>query len=119
MNWYLVKLVFKINNQLLKSSSEFDEQYRMIEAKHEAEAIAKAKIVGVKNEFSTENVDGVSVSWNFIDVAYIKKLEAFTDGMELFSTTHTAEHAKEYIDFVHHQAEMMFKSLTSHAVMVD
>ena len=119
MNWYLVKLVFKIDNQLGKTSSEFDEQFRMVEAMHEEEAIAKAKIVGVKNEFTTENAEGVTVSWIFIDVAYVKKLEAFTDGMELFSTTHTSENAKEYINFVHHQAETMYKRVTPHAVMVD
>ena len=119
MNWYLVKLVFKIENQTGKSSSEFDEQFRLVEAMHEEEAIAKAKIVCVKNEFATENSEGVTVSWIFIDVAYLRKLETFSDGMELFCTTYTAEHAKEYIQFVHHQAETMYKRVTPHAVMVD
>lgn len=119
MNWYLVKLVFKIANQKETLTVEFDEQYRMVQASNEEEALAKGKILGVKNEFTTENAEGNAVSWIFIDIAYIKKIEAITDGVELFSSTFTAEHPEEHIRFVHHQAEVTYKRITPHAVMVD
>lgn len=119
MNWYLVKLVFKIDNAQQTAPADFDEQYRLIEARNEEEAFAKSKIIGVKNEQSFENAEGVLIRWQFIDTAYIKKIDPLSDGVELFSTTHTSEHAREYEEYVHHQAEVTFSRMSPHAVAID
>lgn len=119
MKWFLVKLVFKIEQDANLPGAEFDEQYRLIEARNEEEAFVKSKIIGVKNEQTFENADGKVIHWQFIDTAFIRKIEPFTDGIELFSTTHSAEHARQYENFIHHQAEATYQRVTPQAITTD
>ncbi len=119
MNWYIVKIVFNIAHQNNKPSNEFDEQFRLIEAHNEEEAFLKARFIGVKNENSFENIEGETINWNFIDVAYVKELDSLKDGLELFSTTHEAEDPLSYMRFVQHQAENIYDRILPHGVSVD
>lgn len=92
MNWYLVKLVFQIVNG--NHATQFDEQMRLIQADELAWAVEKARVLGwLEQSGDTED----SVSWRFIDVADIRKIEAWDDGMQLCTHTIEAENAEDYI----------------------
>ncbi len=119
MNWYLVKLVYKIQQAVEQKSAEFDEQYRLIEADSAEEAMTKSKILGVKNELRSETEDGRLILWKFIDIAFVKQMGELTDGIELCSTTYFADDAVQYEKFIHHQAEKVYQESTPHSVMID
>ena len=90
---------------------EFDEQFRLIMASNIHEAFVKARFVGVKNECSLETESGETVSWQFVDVAFIRLLENFSDGMELFTHTHEAADPHDYIRFVQRKAENIYSGI--------
>ena len=121
MNWYVAKLVFRIERPDMEDHADFDEQYRLVLAADEESAFARAKIIGVKNEQIFEGADGASVRWHFIDTAFVRQLDELADGVELFSSTLSSEHPSEYEAFVHHQAELAFQRMTPvpHAVVTD
>ncbi|TXI68025.1 MAG: DUF4288 domain-containing protein [Cyclobacteriaceae bacterium] len=91
MNWYLVKLVFQIVNGT--TVAQFDEQMRLIQADELDWAIEKARVLGWLEQ--SGNAD--SLSWHFIDVADIRRVEALEDGIQLCSHTVEVEDASDYI----------------------
>lgn len=91
MNWYLVKLVFQIVNGT--TVAQFDEQMRLIQADELDWAIEKARVLGWLEQ--SGNAD--SLSWRFIDVADIRRVEALEDGIQLCSHTVEVEDASDYI----------------------
>jgi hypothetical protein len=112
MNWYLVKLVFQIVSD--KGTAQFDEQMRLIQADEIAWAIEKARVLGwLEQSGDTEN----SVSWRFIDVADIRKVEALEDGMQLCTHTVEVEDAEDYIRLTKINSAKAFH-LAQHAELV-
>ena len=92
MNWYLVRLVFQIVND--NGTAQFDEQMRLIQADELAWAVEKARVLGwLEQSDDTES----SVSWRFIDVADIRKIDVLEDGMQLCTYTVVVENAEDYI----------------------
>ena len=104
MNWYLAKIVFNIDIENGKNNSQFDEQLRMIKAESTDEAFFKARALGKREEQSFVNAKQRSVNWKFIDVSELQHLQDLSDGSEIYSCTHEAEEANEYISFVKHKA---------------
>jgi len=118
-NSYLVKLVYRIDNHSGNRLTDFDEQYRLVFADSEEEAMAKSRIIGVKHETEMPCDDGRIISWSFIDTTMVRKIECGIDGAELFSNTVSSEDALQYTKFVKHQAETEWRKVTAHAVHLD
>lgn len=102
--FYLAKLIFNIKIAE-NNSPQFDEQLRLIEARNEQEAFMKARIFGVKDEDFFLNESSHSVKWQFVDVAYIKPIHSFVDGMEIQSQINEHEEPYHYINFVQQMAK--------------
>lgn len=116
--FYLAKLVFNINIGE-NNSPQFDEQLRLIEARNEQEAFMKARIFGVKEEDTFVNESSNAVKWQFVDVAYIKPIHEFKDGMEIQSQIHEHEEPHHYINFIQQMAKNIeSKTVRAYEVMV-
>ena len=95
MNWYLVKLVFQIVNG--NNRAQFDEQLRLVKADEITWASEKASVLGWLEQTTFKGKHGM-VEWRFIGVAEIHQVGAWTDGMQLWSTTSEADNENEYIN---------------------
>ena len=106
-NWYLAKLVYHIEIEEARKNTQFDEQYKIIEAVSEEEAFFKARVIGKREESVFENKHKHQVNWKFIDVAAIQVLSDLKDGSQVFSNTHESEEPNDYIRFVKHKAMLI------------
>ena len=97
---YITKLVFNINIDKGKHTSQFDEQTRLIDAKNLEEAFFKARNIGRNEEVEFVNSEDKTVSWKFIDVSHIYALNTIKDGEQIYSTTHESEDANSFIQFI-------------------
>lgn len=104
-NWYLVKLIYCIDVNFGSNKKQFDEQLRLLEAINYTEAIIKAKMFGVKNEFEINQPNANHVKWSFIDILEIKQLDNFTDGIELCSKIDEQEESDNFIAFIKAKAK--------------
>jgi hypothetical protein len=104
MNWYLVKLVFRIICGDGQHTAQFDEQLRLIEAAHEKEAFVKALDIGRGEEDSFTNNKQQLIQWKFINIAELYRLNGFIHGAELYSRIHETENADHYISVTHARA---------------
>jgi hypothetical protein len=104
MNWYLAKIIFRIICGNGNHTPQFDEQLRLIEADDEAQALAKAKEIGNREQESFFNEERRLVQWKFIDVADLYKLSSRIDGAEIFSKIEEYDHAEAFIELVHRRA---------------
>ncbi|MDP2386433.1 MAG: DUF4288 domain-containing protein [Bacteroidota bacterium] len=107
MNWYISKLIFNILENNAESSSQFDEQLRMIQAVDKEEAFSIARVLG-KNEENDPLVSSGGknrVIWKFIDVVELNEIKELKNGMEIHSRVHEAEESKEYIKFAQYKAK--------------
>lgn len=116
MSLYLAKVVFKIVNTEPNSQMQFDEQLCMIEARNEHEAFIKARILGVKNEEEISNDDLRKVYWKFIDIPYLKALQEFEDGMEIYSCIKEAEATDGYENYVKQRAQQIQNTFEKNGV---
>ncbi len=100
MNWYLVKLIYSLDGCDNTTNAQFDEQLRLINANNEEGAYFKAKQMGkqFQSSFTTEN--GNLLSFNFIDVSEVIKVEQLTDGVEIYSNTIETHDKKSFIHSV-------------------
>lgn len=108
MNWYIAKLVFNIDIDNGKNNSQFDEQWRLIEALSPEEAYFKARTLGKEEEDSFVNTMQKHVKWEFIDVPEIQ-LQELINGHKVYSYTREAHEADAYISFVRNKA-MLFQN---------
>ncbi len=84
MNWYISKLIFRIVDHG-SSAAQFDEQWRMIHAASEREALATANQIGRKESEQILKSNGQSVRWEFICVTDLHPFTHDLNGAELFS----------------------------------
>ncbi|HEY1040785.1 MAG TPA: DUF4288 domain-containing protein [Bacteroidia bacterium] len=105
MNWYVSKLIFNILENNAESSSQFDEQLRMIQADDQGEAFSIARMLGKKEEAEMANDGTNRVKWKFIDVVELTEIKELRSGMEIHSRVHEAEESKEYIKFALYKAK--------------
>src|ERR1700752_5033322 len=75
MNKYIAKLAFQIVSGDGKHTPQFDEQFRIFEAKNENEALAKARAKGKAEEISFLNESKENVSWKYIGVLELLELK--------------------------------------------
>lgn len=102
MNWYLVKLVFQIVND--NGTAQFDEQMRLIQADELPWAIEKVRVLG----WLEQSADAQH-TWQFIDVADIRRVEALEDGIQLCAHTIEVENAADYIHLTRLNAAKAFQ----------
>ena len=101
MKWYIAKLVFNIHtNNGVGNSSQFDEQFRLIEASSQGDAFFRARALGNKEEESFVNANGDNITWKFIDVSDVQPVNEFKHGAEIYSITHRDEQPDDYINFI-------------------
>ena len=105
MNWYLVKIVFRIICGEGAHIPQFDEQLRLIAAADENEAFDKAISLGKKEEDAFYNHQQKLVQWQFVNIAELYKITALIDGAELYSRVQEADNADLYIEFINNKAE--------------
>jgi hypothetical protein len=104
MEKYLAKIVYKIVNQASLKLEQFDEQLCLVEARSMEEAFFKARMLGVKNEDEITTDSGNGVYWEFVDVPYLKLIEEFGDGTELYSCICEKDKEDNYERFVKSRA---------------
>ncbi len=118
MNWYIAKLVFAINHQGLNSSTQFDEQLRLIEAKDKLESLMKARMIGIKEEHTYTNENEMEVSWEFVDVIELRLVNAFEDGMELHSRIDEHDSTEQYTAYVKHRGQLLINEIQHSSMQV-
>jgi hypothetical protein len=104
MKRFITKIVFGIHNSTLNTITQFDEQIRLIEARDEYEALLKAKMLGVREEYTFMNENEEEVKWEFINVTDMYELNELKDGLELYSRIHETDSQEYYIRFVNDKA---------------
>lgn len=107
MNWYLVKMVFRILCGDGTHTPQFDEQLRLVSAGSREEAFHKAQSLGMKSEELFFNQQQQLVHWQFISVSELYLLQELIDGAELYSRVEETNDADSYIKFVHARAEQI------------
>ncbi|MFT3979168.1 MAG: DUF4288 domain-containing protein [Ferruginibacter sp.] len=110
MNWYLAKIVFRIVCGAGDHTAQFDEQLRLINAASKQEAFDKAVEVGRSEEDMFMNIHQQPVSWTFIDVSELYRMEELLDGAEIFSKIKEVEDGEHYTDIIHNKAKLIAAS---------
>ncbi len=105
MNWYLVKMVFRIVCGNGDHKAQFDEQLRLINADSREEAFGKAARMGKTENDSFYNNQEQMVQWRFINISELHLLSELIDGAELYSRIEETENAEAYTHTVHQKAE--------------
>lgn len=107
MNWYIVKLVFRVVSGQGAHTPQFDEQLRLISSNNSENAYKKAYLIGVDNQETLMNDKNTTVKWEFIGVADISPIEEFKDGMEMYSTTHETQEPHSYIRYIENKGHYL------------
>ncbi len=118
MNKYLAKIVYKIVCMNKDAAEQFDEQLCFIEARDVNEAFIKARLLGVKNEDEVDHESGNGIFWKFIDVPYLKIIEAFEDGAELYSCISEREKDDNYEAYIKSRAAELQTNFQQQLVLV-
>lgn len=97
MNWYLVKIIFRIICGDGKHTAQFEEQLRLISAASSKEAIAKADSLALQEEESFLNHAQQPVQWKLIAVTDVYSFETGIDGAAVYSKICEEEHPALFI----------------------
>ena len=100
MNWYLVKLIYSIDGYSNQTNAQFDEQLRLVNAPNQEGAYFKAKQLGKQLQANFKSDNGATLTWTFIDVNEVLKVEQLSDGVEIYSNTIETYDKKSFIDTV-------------------
>jgi hypothetical protein len=97
-NFFIAKIVWQIKIENKPLMCEFDEQLRLIKAENHELAFEKAMAIGHNQDETFLNNKGQKVSWNFINVEFIKEIISFEDGLEICTQTINVNDAQAYIN---------------------
>ena len=111
MKWYLARLVFRIVCGEGDHTAQFDEQFRLILAIDEYQAMEKAMAIGKKEEAPFMNTARQTVRWKFEGVMEITLMNELRDGMELFSRITEEEDGDRFSNSVKQRADVLVKQL--------
>ncbi|CAN5799747.1 hypothetical protein BH11BAC4_BH11BAC4_18060 [soil metagenome] len=117
MNWYLLKIVYKIICGDGDHIAQFDEQLRVVLADDRFHAFTKGRCIGENEQESFYNCNKKIVQWKFMDVSEIYALDGLADGAELYSRINEVEDAENYRKLLAARAnkllqETMMQSIT-------
>lgn len=104
MNWYLVKMVFRIICGEGNHTAQFDEQLRLMHAVSKEEAFHKAQALGTKEEEKFYNQQQQLVQWQFVGISELYLLNQLVDGAELYSRIEEHENAASYLNIIEKKA---------------
>lgn len=104
MNKYIAKTVFRIVSGAGNHKPQFDEQWRVVEAKDEREALKKAREHGRREEDTFLNSSNETVKWQFIDVTDLTEIQNMADGVQIYSRIEETEDAGQYINVAKQKA---------------
>ena len=107
MNWFLVKMVFRIICGEGDHTAQFDEQLRLVLAESKEAAFQKAQLLGRKEEDMFFNQNQQLVQWQFINVSELYPLDDLIDGAEIYSRIEEKENADSYLQLVYQKAEQL------------
>ena len=116
MNWYMVKIVFRIICGDGDHKAQFDEQLRLIHAGTASEALSKAAAIATDEEEVFINNNRKLVQWKFINVSELHKINALIDGAELYSRIQESENATLYIENINKRAAYL-RTNTEHSIL--
>lgn len=97
MNWYLVKMIFRIICGEGKHTAQFEEQLRLVSSSSSKEAIAKANVLAKKEEESFLNHAQQPVRWKLIAVTDVYAFETGIDGAAVYSKICEEDHPALFI----------------------
>lgn len=105
MKWYSAKIVYQITNNQ-NDIVQFDEQVRIINAINKELAYEIANQLGYINQEKVITDTGAILSWDFIAVTEVKRIEEVKHGAEVSSTI--GEFPKEsFIEETNKKAEYL------------
>lgn len=107
MDWYLVKVVFRIICGDGEHTAQFDEQLRLIKATSKEEAFHKAHMLGLKEQEVFFNQNEQLVQWQFVSISELYRLNKLEDGAELYSRIEEKDNAESYMHIIHTKAEQI------------
>jgi hypothetical protein len=85
---------------------------RLIYAEDELHAFNKAHLIGEKEQDCFQNQKEQLVSWKFINVTELHKLEELTDGAEVYSRIYEDENGDNYQHVVQVKARYLSEHCT-------
>jgi hypothetical protein len=103
MNWYIAKIIFRINADVHTLKPQFDEHIRLIAAENFEEAFRKSRMLGITEEDIFLR-DKTRVKWEFVNVSELYPLKELKDGTELYSQINEEVEANDYIHHIHQKA---------------
>lgn len=89
MQAYVAQIIYKIKSSS-KGTEQYDEQYRLLFATDEREALNKAQIIGKEEEAAFIDRHGRAVSWQMVAIKHLQQVQ-LNDGSLLFSTVKEVE----------------------------
>ena len=108
MQWYLAKLVFRIDCGITAQPPSFDEQIRLIYAEDNLHAFQKARLIGdMETDHSKGQID-LPIKWKFVDIAELYLFDHLLDGAEMYSRKITYANADAYIRETQKKALCLF-----------
>lgn len=107
MNWFLVKLVFRILCGDGQHQAQFDEQWRLLRAPDGRSALKKAYDLGEKEATVFMNQQDVRIQWRFLGVVSMKEVDMDTEQVELCSCTQEPEDDLTYLSKIRRQASLL------------
>ena len=110
-NWFLAKLIFRINVEGKGNQPQFEEQFRLIMADELDWAVEKASIIGKMEETTFINSNNQKVAWQFVETVEVHLLEEINDGMQLYVQTEEPENLNAYIEVVKNKARQLTDKL--------
>lgn len=96
MEWFLAKLIYRFQTLPNADTTHFDEQLRLIHADDELHAFHKAQQIGQQEQQSEFIPISDQITWQFLDVTELHKLNKMTDGAEVLSRLLETTDAKSY-----------------------
>jgi hypothetical protein len=107
MNWYIVKMVFRIRCGNGNHRTQYDEQLRLIQSGNADQAIQKA--FNLAESEASRGLTGMEpdVKWQFVNVSELYLLNSFIDGAEVFSRIQEQENAEQYERIIKRKADMI------------
>lgn len=107
MNWYLVKLVFRILCGDGQHQAQFDEQWKLLRAADGRTALKQAYDLGEKEGAVFMNRQDVRIQWRFLGVVAMKQVDLGSGQAELCSCTHEPEDELTYLSKIRRQASLL------------
>jgi hypothetical protein len=96
LDWYLAKLVYKIDRPAQNRPAEFDVQLRLIRADEKDWAIEKATTIGRLEETVVTDTHNRTVEWKFIGVTEIIEIGELEDTSLIYSQSEEPTNETEY-----------------------